>query len=218
MERKTMTLRSVSDGVGEYGYTDARPRCHHTYVLPAIAQLLPLSPHLEVLDAGCGNGSLAAWLFSRGHNVIGIDIAEDGIEFARLHHSGPRFFVRSVYDTLHDITPEGKFDVIVSSEVIEHIFAPQKFVANLAQSLKPGGKLIITTPYHGYLKNLSLSLLGTWDRHFHPSKEGGHIKFFSERTMTDLLKHHNFINVTFRNAGRLPWLWKSLVCRAERRA
>ena len=76
--------------------------------------------------------------------------------------------------------------------------------------LKPSGKLIITTPYHGYLKNLCLSVLNKWDRHFHVSRLHGHIKFFSLFSISKLASSYGFHSLSFRGIGRLPFLWKSM--------
>lgn len=74
----------------------------------------------------------------------------------------------------------------------------------------------LTTPYHGYLKNLVLSIFNYWDKHHTVDWEGGHIKFFSERTLRQMLMATGFANITFNNAGRLQYLWKSMVCRAQK--
>jgi hypothetical protein len=81
--------------------------------------------------------------------------------------------------------------------------------------LKPDGKLIITTPYHGYLKNIVLSAAGKFDHHVNPLWDGGHIKFFSVQTLSQLLNTEGFLNLEFHFAGRLPWLWKDMICVAH---
>jgi 2-polyprenyl-6-hydroxyphenyl methylase/3-demethylubiquinone-9 3-methyltransferase len=93
---------------------------------------------------------------------------------------------------------------------------PRLFGDNVFKVLRPGGLFIVSAPYHGYLKNLALSLVNGWDRHFGGEREGGHIKFSSPRTLARLLGDCGFKNITFHNAGRVRWLWKSMVCRAEK--
>ena len=80
------------------------------------------------------------------------------------------------------------------------------------------GQLICSTPYHGYLKNLALSLVNKWDDHHNPLWDGGHIKFFSRDSLTRLLREAGLVNISFRGAGRLPYLWKSMVLAADRPA
>ena len=74
--------------------------------------------------------------------------------------------------------------------------------------LKPNGKFIITTPYHGYIKNLLLAITGKMKRHFTVLWDGGHIKFFSVATLKNLLLTTGFKDFKFNFAGRHPYLWK----------
>ena len=52
------------------------------------------------------------------------------------------------------------FDAVVSTEVVEHLYAPHELIRFSWEALKPGGHLILTTPYDGYLKNLALAVTG----------------------------------------------------------
>jgi hypothetical protein len=80
--------------------------------------------------------------------------------------------------------------------------------------LMGGGAIIISTPYHGYLKNLALSVFNHWDKHHTPLWDGGHIKFWSKRTLTVLLEEQGFKVEKIIGVGRLPYLWKSMVLMA----
>lgn len=196
-----------------YGWRSAEALADHAYTLPAIKHLLP-GEGMTILDVGCGNGYIASQLTAMGHDVIGIDASEDGIAIARKAHPYMRFEIHSAYDDFRDIAVD--IDLVVSSEVIEHLFRPKLFLENVFNVLRQGGHIILTTPYHGYFKNLALSLLNHWDKHHTAHWEGGHIKFFSEKTLTRMLQDCGFDNVVFYNAGRVCWLWKSIVCRAEK--
>jgi SAM-dependent methyltransferase len=196
-----------------YGWQSPESTEAHAYVLPALKRLLPKEA-LTILDVGCGNGYIAQKLADMGYTVVGIDASEEGITIAKKAFPNVRFEAYSAYDDLRPVV--GAVDVVVASEVIEHLFRPTLFLNNVAAVLRPGGSLILTTPYHGYLKNLALSLSNKWDKHFGVDQEGGHIKFFSERTLAGMLVSCGFRNVTFHNVGRVRWLWKSMVCRAEK--
>ncbi len=80
---------------------------------------------------------------------------------------------------------------------------------------KSGGHLILTTPYHGYFKNLVLALSGKMDNHFHVLWDGGHIKFFSVKTLTKFLETEGYTDTYFKFAGRFPYLWKSMLCSSK---
>jgi len=206
--------RGIDHGVLNYGWDSAEATADQDYTFPAIVKLLPAVGGVSILDVGCGNGAIAGRLAKMGHKVTGVDLSEDGIVIARKAYPDVRFEVASAYDDLNPVVE--KVDVVISSEVIEHLFYPQKYLDNVVDIIRPGGSIILTTPYHGYLKNLALSVFGAWDKHHTVDWEGGHIKFFSEKTLSKMLIQAGCSNITFKNAGRAPWLWKSMVCRAEK--
>jgi 2-polyprenyl-6-hydroxyphenyl methylase/3-demethylubiquinone-9 3-methyltransferase len=136
----------------------------------------------------------------------------DGIKLAKKQLPSASFYQLGVASDPALVTEtEGLFDAVVSTEVIEHLYAPHLLPRFAWQCLKPGGLLIVTTPYHGYLKNLALGLAGKWDHHHTALWHGGHIKFWSRGTLTKLLVDEGFIPQRFLGVGRLPWLWKSMI-------
>ena len=200
----------------EYGWTSAHETCAHAYLLPAITRALPGNGPLRVLDLGCGNGFTAGYLARLGHQVVGVDAAPDGIELARAAHPKVRFHVASLYDDGLLGTVGNGYEVVIASEVIEHLYWPRILLRRAHDALARGGRAVITTPYHGYLKNLALSLLGAWDGHFHAGWDGGHIKFFSRATLSALMQEAGFDRLAFCGAGRLPGLWKSMVISGDK--
>jgi 2-polyprenyl-6-hydroxyphenyl methylase/3-demethylubiquinone-9 3-methyltransferase len=82
--------------------------------------------------------------------------------------------------------------------------------------VESGGTLVVSTPYHGYLKNLALALTGKMDEHFTALWDHGHIKFWSQRTLRILLEEAGFRDVTYRRVGRVPALAKSMIAVAEK--
>ena len=97
-------------------------------------------------------------------------------------------------------------------DVIEHLFYPKELVRSARRCLKPGGRLILSTPYHGYLKNIALSVSGKMDKHFTCLWDGGHIKFFSVATLKELLESEQYKDIQFTFAGRFPYFWKAMLC------
>lgn len=199
----------------EYGWRDAARKSSHEYLLPAALAAIGERP-LRVLDLGCGNGYISAELARRGHEVVGVDVSEDGIRVAREAYEGRlpglRFHVCSVYDdgALAALVPGG-VDCVLSLEVVEHLYLPRALFTAARRVLRPGGTLVVSTPYHGYLKNLAISLAGGWDRHWSVSWDGGHVKFFSPATLRQLAEEAGFAEFTFRGVGRVPYLWKSMI-------
>jgi 2-polyprenyl-3-methyl-5-hydroxy-6-metoxy-1,4-benzoquinol methylase len=183
----------------EFGWKDAHPEHTLPFVLPRILEL-------------------TAEFARRGCTVVGIDLSEQGIAIARRLVPRGRFEVLAADATLIDDLGEDPFDLIVSVEVVEHLYAPHAFAEGCFRALAPGGRFVLTTPYHGYVKNLALAVANMHDVHAHPLRQGGHIKFWSRATLTQLLEDTGFVDPQFRGAGRLPYLWKSMVMSADRPA
>jgi 2-polyprenyl-6-hydroxyphenyl methylase/3-demethylubiquinone-9 3-methyltransferase len=144
-----------------------------------------------------------------------MDLDESGVAHARKLCPGVRFEVASVCGDIGALFGQ-QFDAVLALEVIEHLYDPRMFVGRVRECLRPGGIFVLSTPYHGYLKNLVIALSGKFDAHFSPLWDGGHIKFWSRRTLTALLEENGFRVEAFRGAGRLPYLWKSMILASSR--
>ncbi|XP_014820269.1 PREDICTED: ubiquinone biosynthesis O-methyltransferase, mitochondrial [Calidris pugnax] len=105
---------------------------------------------VKILDVGCGGGLLSEPLGRLGASVTGIDPLEDNIRTADQHKSfDPVLAKRIQYksSSLEEIVEEfmETFDVIVASEVVEHVADLETFIKCCSQVLKPEGSLFITT-------------------------------------------------------------------------
>ena len=68
----------------------------------------------------------------------------------------------------------------------------------------------------GILKNLALAVTGKLDNHFTVLWPGGHIKFFSVKTLGTLAAQYGFSVLGWKFYGRAPWLWRNMICRARK--
>ncbi|ELS02166.1 methyltransferase family protein [Xenococcus sp. PCC 7305] len=203
----------------EYSYKNSQPGCHHRYLLSPLLLLLDrtnssIKQNITVLDIGCGNGSLTNEIASQGYQMTGIEESASGVKTAREYYSNCQFFQGSIYSEPPKELQQA-FDIVISTEVIEHLYYPRELVRYARKCLKPNGRFILTTPYHGYFKNLVLAILGKMDSHHTVLWDGGHIKFFSVTTLSDLIESEGFSNLEFHFAGRLPYLWKSMLCSCD---
>lgn len=195
----------------DYGFTTADPDQSDAALWRMVLDLAgSLDSTTRVLDIGCGAGGLCGVFLRSGCQVVGIDPSQTGIAVARRTFPRARFEVRGVNDVSLPALGEAAFDLVVSIEVIEHLYMPRKLLAAAFDVLKPGGKLVITTPYHGYLKNLALAACNRWDGHLSALWDGGHIKFFSRATLSALFDEAGFRDLRFRGIGRAPYLWRSM--------
>ena len=166
----------------------------------------------SICDLGCGNGHITGRLGALGYQVTGVDVSVSGIKIARRTYPDVEFVEAVIGRELNGL---GSFDLVISSDVIEHLYRPSDLLEAANALLKPGGQILLGTPYHGYLKNLVLAATGKMDSHYSALHDGGHIKFFSVRTLSMLVSSHGFTDLSFTYYGRGPWLWKNMICHAR---
>lgn len=203
--------------VQEYGWSTAQGPHSCGYISPRVLEILKNLRIKRVLDLGAGNGALCSLLTSSGYEAVGVEYDAQGVEIAKKTYPSIPFYRFGVQDDPNKLLKcEKPFDAVVSTEVVEHLFSPHLLPKFAAGILKEGGYIAISTPYHGYLKNLALSLLNAWDKHHTPLWHGGHIKFWSKKTLSQLLTENGFTVVGFSGVGRLPYLWKSMILIAKK--
>ena len=201
---------SSVEALREYKYDDPELTFTHAYLFPAVVRMLGQLPAgAPVFELGCGNGACAAELAKLGYAVTGVDPSEPGIAIANRHFPACKLEVGSSDEDL--AARFGTFDALISLEVVEHVYSPRRYVETIDALLRPGGIAVISTPYHGYLKNLALALTNKMDVHFTALWEGGHIKFWSKPTLDALFTGAGFRPEAFARVGRVPQLAKSMV-------
>jgi 2-polyprenyl-3-methyl-5-hydroxy-6-metoxy-1,4-benzoquinol methylase len=205
----------------EYHYKSIEPGDRHygpqlaDFIIKQISQLEGIQ---SICDLGCGNGYLAGRLGTLGYSILGVDASESGITIANTRACNNLAFLCSKLDSVLLEKLNGReFDLITSLDVIEHLYFPADLLRIAHGLLKTRGYLILTTPYHGYIKNLVLSILNKWDAHHGVQWDGGHIKFFSVKTLGQLAEQNGFSIQKFLFLGRVPWLWKSMICIARKK-
>jgi SAM-dependent methyltransferase len=97
----------------------------------------------DILEVGCGLGYLTYALRKAGYNCKGLDIAQNAVDEATKRF-GDYYMQGNIFLLNGDNDP--KYDLIILTEVIEHVENPKAFAACLLKLLKKGGKIIITTP------------------------------------------------------------------------
>lgn len=197
--------------IGEYyeRYWD-KPEAYYDPTTPMRTALIRrhaghlLGSGVRVLDAGCGRGEFCAFFKAGGAQAEGIDISATGIEYARKQHPGVTFHAGVTESLLPGL--RHAFDGVFSSEVVEHLFDVGTYLAAVNQLLKPGGTLVLTTPYHGLIKNILIDV-ANYHRHYDPL--GQHIRFFDKKGLGECLEAFGFAPKVWTGYGR-PWpLWKS---------
>jgi SAM-dependent methyltransferase len=107
---------------------------------------LPIDPGLRYLDLGCGSGELTLAFARRGvKRITGVDFLPRNIESARSRaaEAGAGEGVKFVCSDLYGWAPEGRYDVLLSFDALEHIEAPGAFLRKIEDFIAPGGVAVL---------------------------------------------------------------------------
>ena len=144
----------------------------------------------RLIDIGCGTGAFSIGAARRGYQTLGLSWDERNqrvaAERAALSGAGSaRFEVLDVrqLDRREDLI--GQYDVAVCCENIEHILDDRKLMRDIAGCLKPGGRLLLTTPYLLY-RPMSAGDMGP----FQPIEDGNHVRRGYSASMLEELCDH----------------------------
>jgi 2-polyprenyl-6-hydroxyphenyl methylase/3-demethylubiquinone-9 3-methyltransferase len=165
----------------------------------------------RILDVGCGGAFWTDLIAKRGAEMIGIEPSAEGVAIARKHRPHLRIEPLPMDDQVLAKLRVEPFDGVISVEVVEHLYDPRGFLHACYGALRPGGTLVVTTPYHGYFKNVAIALSNSFDRHVNPLWDGGHVKFWSRKTLSAVLTEIGFTDLTFHGCGRAPYMWMGMV-------
>jgi len=169
---------------------------------------VPATQSLRVLDVGCAQATLALMLAEKGHRVTAVDLRKEFVEYAKTRHtSGDITFV--VGDAL-EFDSDQKFDVIFANQIVEHLVYPVEFLQGLGALLDKGGRMVVTTPNHGYLKNAHPSFRELGDpkqfEHMQNTADGdGHFFAYSGSELRSIAEEAGFATAEVM-PFETPWI------------
>lgn len=201
----------------EYTYRSSDPSHDDRFLWGAVSRALVQSipPPATIFEIGCGNGVNARRMSALGYSVTATDPSVSAIAAASSVPGSIRYEVAGVYDPL--VERYGTFDIVVALEVLEHLYAPRTLIQRACDLLRPGGFLLLSTPYHGWLKNVLIAATGRYDKHVNPLWDHGHIKFFSPHTLRVLIAEGELVVISLRRLGRVPVVARTMLVLAKRR-
>lgn len=179
-----------------------------------ILQLVGEKENKNILVLGRGSNFLQEGLSSQGYNVHrkeGADLPEKDLAILGQHKHR---FNQETADDAPALPAPLLFDLVIATEVIEHVTNSLAFITLCRRYLQPGGELIVTAPYHGYLKNIVISLFNKWDEDMDP-KYGGHVRLLSKKTLAESLRSNGFKVTAFKGFGKIPYVWESMLIKAR---
>lgn len=151
----------------------------------------------HILDIGCRNGAITKY-YSPGNTVLGIDIDKDALDIAA------QFGIETREADLNgDWNVQGKFDAVVATEILEHLYFPNKIIAKAKSVLLPGGMLIGSVPNAFSLKNRVRLFFAR--KRYTPLGDPTHINHFTYKELKEILESQ-FTHVEITPFGKYAWL------------
>ncbi len=188
--------------------------------------------HKNILDIGCYDGTLLTLIKNRNNNFYGLEASDWGVRRSR----EKEIEVRQYFFDGSGRLPYGDnfFGVVVAGEIIEHIFDTDYFIEEIHRILKPGGKLLLSTPNVASLGRRLMLLAGRnpiLETSPNEPDSSGHIRYFTFESLKKLLEKNNLAAVEFRSdvvnfsadgkiksrllANIFPQLGASIICLAK---
>lgn len=165
----------------------------------------------KVLDVGCNDGELGEALLKNGNDVYGCDFVKKNLKIAKKRGLKVKFVDLEKNKLPY---PPNSFDVLILADVIEHVFDTDFLIQNCYKVLKPGGKLIVTTPNLASLARRIMLLFGIspyveyslfLDCNGLPPV--GHIRYFTIPTLIKLLTLNKYKILVVKADGlKMPFL------------
>jgi SAM-dependent methyltransferase len=135
-------------------------------------------PGLRVLDLGCRTGALTQH-YAAGNDVVGVDVDRVALEQA-----SERLGIETVWGDVEEGLPfeDGRFDVVVAGELLEHLADPAAALASVDRVLAPGGRFVGSVPNAFRLKSRLRFAAGR-----HPETDATHLQLFTPAALRALL-------------------------------
>ena len=159
------------------------------------SRILPLQ-YLKCIDVGCGGGILSERLKRLGGNITGIDTSKEAIDVANAHAKKGKLEINYEYISTSKFLKKYnnlKFDVVIASEVIEHVNDRSKFLSDLSNLLKDGGLIIITTLNKSFPSIMLAKIFAENILKIIPKGTHDVEKFVTPEKLTYEAKQHNII-------------------------
>lgn len=183
------------------------------YKWPHLKKFIPREKGIKILDFGCGKGKILSEIIKVNPylNVAGVDVSTEALEIIRKKFKKYKFYQIKDGEKLPFKT--NSFDFIIASDVLEHVYDTENVFFELARVLKPKGKILITVPYHGLIKNLIIFLF-FFEFIFDP--QGPHIRFFTKKSLLRCLSKVKLIPLKIEHFGRFYPLSKGMLVLAQK--
>jgi SAM-dependent methyltransferase len=201
-------------GIGTDGEAALRGMKHRTFrrLLKSLSRVVATG---RVLDVGCATGFFLEVAAEAGWDVYGVELSTYAAELAR-DKFGDRVFSGTLEQAAY---PDEFFDLVMLSDIIEHVPDPRSFLREVRRVLRPGGVVALVTPNS---ESMSARLMGRHWNHFNAE----HLHYFSPAAITRLLVTSGFVvergenfpkdlnlNYIIAQLGKYPRPFMTALCR-----
>jgi len=170
----------------------------------------------SVLDVGCAGGEISDFAAQIGHKVVAIDLNRPQNPLTEAT------FIQHDLDKGLPFTIDGKFDLIVCADVLEHLRTPDKLLYDLQERLTTSGKIIASIPNFGNWYPRIRVLLGKFDYDARGILDQSHLRFFTRKSFTRIANTAGYdvtkiwttgtpFEVMLRGAPKRRISWKTLL-------
>lgn len=156
-------------------------------IISVLNNILPLLVRRKVLDIGCGSGSLTFYIAKQGFKVLGLDISQRAVKSCKSNARLLNLAKKTHFEVANfpEEFPKGKFDLVICSEIIEHIKNDNECLLKIHNLLSKNGILIISAPSSNSLL-YKVGLLKEFD------KKVGHVRRYTIENLIDKLQNNSF--------------------------
>ncbi len=164
----------------------------------------------RVLDYGCGSGYGTHRMASSCDNIVGVDIAEDAIKYARENYVADNLTYQKIERA--DIAPlpfdDSSFDTVLSFQVIEHIEDVGPYLSEIRRVLKPGGVFVCATPDRSSRLFPGQKPWNMWHVHEYDEKGFGRVlaPYFSTINTLCMSGTKSVLDLEIKRTQKLMWL------------
>jgi len=156
-------------------------------IISVLNNTFPLLVGKKVLDIGCGSGSLTFYIAKQGFKVLGLDISQRAVKCCKLNAKILKLVKKTHFEVADfpEKFPKGKFDLVICSEIIEHIQKDNECLSKIHNLLSKNGILIISAPSSNSLL-YKIGLLKRFD------EKVGHVRRCTIENLQEKLYNNNF--------------------------
>ncbi|MFF3321986.1 methyltransferase domain-containing protein [Streptomyces sp. NPDC002889] len=166
----------------------------------AILRIMRTLPPGRVLDVGCSGGLFAERLKALGHTVTGIDF----VEVPGVRERCAKFHLADLEEGLpQDLGVD--FDYVVAGDVIEHLSRPERVLAQFAEVLRPGGKVLLSVPNFSHWYARLRVALGIFDYDRRGILDETHLRFFTRASLRRTVRSAGYDLLKVTSTGAPFW-------------